>query len=49
MLGTKLEDKKKNFLKSSRNEKMKERVVGETLRERMERQDCTASVPSPGP
>ena len=26
-----------------------ERVVGETLRERMERQDCIAKVPSPGP
>lgn len=34
MLGTKVEDKKKNFLKSSRNEKMKERVVGMENRQR---------------
>lgn len=34
MLGIKVEDKKKNFLKSSRNEKMKERVVGMENRQR---------------
>ena len=30
-------------------DRVNERVVGETLRERMERQDYIAKVPSPGP